>query len=205
MRSLKTFQGFLCLLYQFLLILEVKCGTKRELFDCGTVHICDCGLWDEYLKCWNLAPPQVKEIFQAVFTEFFPGEYDLYQDMNPLKIRFCNKTTIENVYEFYVKMDSDLRTYVVKLVPPYGSYTWRLEDRSPGRTLYPKNHWWLGPGCRSGFLPIRNSKSLEGVQAKRFKGREEKVIGNRRGAILLEGFEAVGSVIRKISERSKRW
>ncbi|GFQ97562.1 hypothetical protein TNCT_529611 [Trichonephila clavata] len=59
MRSLKTFQGIFWLLYQFLFLLdEVKGGAKRDLFDCATVHVCECGLAEEFNKCYLLAPDE---------------------------------------------------------------------------------------------------------------------------------------------------
>ncbi|GFY72586.1 hypothetical protein TNIN_415041 [Trichonephila inaurata madagascariensis] len=113
MKSLKTFQGFLWLLYQFLLILEVKCGTKREMFDCASIHVCDCGIADEYFKCFNLAPVKAKEVTQAWFDEFYPGEYNFKQGINPFNVKlFCNRTIIEHLFEIYLKLDSDMRIYL---------------------------------------------------------------------------------------------
>ncbi|GFS83617.1 hypothetical protein TNCV_1658191 [Trichonephila clavipes] len=57
MKNFKTFQGILWLLCQLLLILEqARCGTKRDLFDCATAQLCDCGSMEEVNKCLRLAP-----------------------------------------------------------------------------------------------------------------------------------------------------
>ncbi|GFQ87287.1 hypothetical protein TNCT_518261 [Trichonephila clavata] len=98
MINLRNFQGIFCLLYIFLLVLEeAKCGSKRDLFDCTTVHLCECGLIEEYNKCWNLSPAEAKERAQDIYAEFFPGENTLDQDLNSFKFELCSNTNVETV------------------------------------------------------------------------------------------------------------
>ncbi|GFU41189.1 hypothetical protein TNCV_1847951 [Trichonephila clavipes] len=65
--SLKSFQGIFWFLYHFLLILEVKGGSKRNFFDCVTVHICEC------------------------------GENTLNQDLNPFEFEMCNRRNVKTI------------------------------------------------------------------------------------------------------------
>ncbi|GFQ70589.1 hypothetical protein TNCT_265811 [Trichonephila clavata] len=112
MRSLKTFQGILWLLYQFLFLLdEVKGGAKRDFFDCATVHICECGLAEEYNKCYLLAPDEVKENAIALYAEYFPGEYTLDEGMKPCILELCKNKGDDTAFEIYSKIDIQMRQY----------------------------------------------------------------------------------------------
>ncbi|GFU41236.1 hypothetical protein TNCV_1848211 [Trichonephila clavipes] len=112
MRSLKTFQGILWLLYQFLLLLgEVKGGTKRELWDCGIVHVCECGLAEEYNKCYLLAPDEIKEKTIALYAKYFPGEYTLDEGIDPYFIELCKRTDNDTMFEIFRKVDIEMRQY----------------------------------------------------------------------------------------------
>ncbi|GFQ63784.1 hypothetical protein TNCT_144642 [Trichonephila clavata] len=68
---------------------------------------------DEYNKCYKLSPVEVKEISGDTYAEFFPGENTFDQDMNSLKFQTCNNTTVETAFEAFLKIESELRKYLV--------------------------------------------------------------------------------------------
>ncbi|GFU89962.1 hypothetical protein TNCV_2438491 [Trichonephila clavipes] len=113
MRDLTSFRRIFWLLCQFLLTLEaVKGGSKREMYDCATVHICDCGLAEEYKKCWMLSPNELKERGLAAYAEFFPGEYKIEEGMDPYNTEVCKrKNGGDTMFEVFTYVGNELRKY----------------------------------------------------------------------------------------------
>ncbi|GFY72587.1 hypothetical protein TNIN_415051 [Trichonephila inaurata madagascariensis] len=105
---------------------EVKGGTKRELWDCAFVHVCECGLAEAYNKCYLLAPDEVKEKTIAMFAEYFPGEYTIDEGVNPYIIELCKRTDNDTVKEKTIAMfaeyfpgeytiDEGVNPYIIEL------------------------------------------------------------------------------------------
>ncbi|GFQ71676.1 hypothetical protein TNCT_148351 [Trichonephila clavata] len=113
MKILTSFQRMFWLLYQFLLILEaVNGGSKREMFDCATIHICDCDLADDYEKCWKLSPTEGKERAIASFSEFFPGEYKIEEGMRPFTAEVCKRNDGGNtMFEVFTHIEREFKKY----------------------------------------------------------------------------------------------
>ncbi|GFQ71674.1 hypothetical protein TNCT_148341 [Trichonephila clavata] len=81
------------------------------MFDCATVHVCDCDLGDEYNKCWMLLPDEAKEIARDLYADFFPVE----QGMRPYMIERCKRINDESMFDVYLKVEKELKKYAKEI------------------------------------------------------------------------------------------
>ncbi|GFU89967.1 hypothetical protein TNCV_2438541 [Trichonephila clavipes] len=90
---------------------KVKCGTYHELFDCATAHICDCGLADDYNKCWMLTSDEVIEKGYALFAEYFPGDYTKAHGFSPVSTELCKRGNTDTTLEAFSYIKRELTNY----------------------------------------------------------------------------------------------
>ncbi|GFU89945.1 hypothetical protein TNCV_2438321 [Trichonephila clavipes] len=116
MRNLKFCVRIFWYLYQIVLIFnQVECGTKRDLFDCISVHVCKCDLYEEYNKCYWKGPLEARKKSLALMNEILSAEYTLDQGPLPLRNEVCSEKDKDAKYETFQKWEKEMRKYEIEV------------------------------------------------------------------------------------------